>query len=50
MKLPEQVLTTDIRASDGAYTILVNEAPLLTPKGHAVSVSSWDWPMLSPTS
>jgi chaperone required for assembly of F1-ATPase len=42
MKLPEQVLTTDIRASDATYTILVNETPLLTPKGHAVSVSSWE--------
>jgi chaperone required for assembly of F1-ATPase len=42
MKLPEQVLTTDIRASDATYTILVNAVPLLTPKGHAVSVHSWD--------
>jgi chaperone required for assembly of F1-ATPase len=42
MKLPEQILTTDIRASDGTYTIMVNEATLLTPKGHAVHVHSWD--------
>jgi chaperone required for assembly of F1-ATPase len=42
MQLPDEILTTDIRASDGMYTIMVNEAPLLTPKGHAVSVDSWD--------
>jgi chaperone required for assembly of F1-ATPase len=42
MKLPEEILTTDIRASNDTYTIMVNEAPLLTPKGHAVSLHSWD--------
>jgi chaperone required for assembly of F1-ATPase len=42
MQLPEQIDTTDIRASDGRYTLLVNDEPLYTPKGHAVQVSSWD--------
>jgi chaperone required for assembly of F1-ATPase len=42
MQLPEEILTTDIRASDGTYTIMVNEALLLTPKGHAVCLHSWD--------
>jgi len=42
MKLPEQIETTDIRASDGVYTVMVNDAPLLTPKGHPVRVASWE--------
>ena len=42
MHLPEQIDTTDIRAADGLYTVLVNDEPLFTPKGHAVQVSSWD--------
>lgn len=42
MKLPEHVETTDIRASDGVYAIMVNDAPLLTPKGHPVRVTSWE--------
>jgi chaperone required for assembly of F1-ATPase len=42
MKLPEQIATTDIRAADGAYTVLVNDEPLHTPKGHAVQVLSWE--------
>ena len=42
MKLPEPIETTDIRASDGVYTVLVNDEPLRTPKGHAVRVLSWD--------
>jgi chaperone required for assembly of F1-ATPase len=41
MKLPEQIVTTDIRATDGAYTVLVNDEPLRTPKGHVVQVWSW---------
>jgi chaperone required for assembly of F1-ATPase len=41
MKLPEQIHTTDIRASDGIYTVMVNDEPLRTPKGHAVRVLSW---------
>ena len=41
MKLPEQIATTDIRAADGVYTVLVNDEPLHTPKGHAVQVLSW---------
>jgi chaperone required for assembly of F1-ATPase len=41
MKLPEQITTTDIRAADGAYTVLVNDEPLCTPKGHAVQLLSW---------
>src|SRR5262245_54303398 len=42
MHLPEQIDTTDIRAANGLYTVLVNDKPLFTPKGHAVQVSSWD--------
>jgi chaperone required for assembly of F1-ATPase len=42
MKLPEQIATTDIRAADGAYTVLVNDEPLRTPKGHAVQLLSWE--------
>jgi chaperone required for assembly of F1-ATPase len=42
MKLPERIETTDIRASDGVYTVMVNDAPLLTPKGHPVRVASWE--------
>jgi chaperone required for assembly of F1-ATPase len=42
MQLPEQIDTTDIRADDGIYTVLVNDALLCTPKGHAVQVLSWD--------
>jgi chaperone required for assembly of F1-ATPase len=42
MQLPEQIDTTDIRAADGIYTLLVNDEPLRTPKGHPVQVPSWD--------
>lgn len=42
MKLPEQIDTTDIRAADGIYTVLVNDEPLRTPKGHPVQVLSWE--------
>jgi chaperone required for assembly of F1-ATPase len=42
MKLPEHIETTDIRASDGVYTVMVNDAPLRTPKGHPVRVLSWE--------
>jgi hypothetical protein len=42
MRLPERVDTTDVRAAKGAYTVLVNDAPLHTPKGHVVRVSSWE--------
>jgi chaperone required for assembly of F1-ATPase len=42
MPLPEQVDTTDIRATDGIYTVLVNDEPLRTPKGHPVQVASWE--------
>ena len=42
MQLPEQIDTTDIRAADGLYMVLVNDEPLRTPKGHSVQVSSWD--------
>jgi chaperone required for assembly of F1-ATPase len=42
MQLPEQIDTTDIRAADGLYMVLVNDEPLRTPKGHPVQVSSWD--------
>ena len=42
MQLPDQIDTTDIRAADGLYTVLVNDEPLFTPKGHVVQVSSWD--------
>ena len=42
MRLPERILSTDIRASDGIYGIVVNDVPLLTPKGHPVTVLSWE--------
>jgi chaperone required for assembly of F1-ATPase len=42
MKLPERIDTTDIRAADGIYTVMVNEEPLRTPKGHPVQVLSWE--------
>jgi chaperone required for assembly of F1-ATPase len=42
MRLPERIETTDIRAADGIYTVLVNDEPLRTPKGHAVQTLSWD--------
>ena len=42
MPLPEQIETTDIRAADGSYTVLVNDEPLRTPKGHPVQVASWE--------
>jgi chaperone required for assembly of F1-ATPase len=42
MRLPEQVDTTDIHADDGIYTVLINDQPLRTPKGHPVQVLSWD--------
>jgi chaperone required for assembly of F1-ATPase len=41
MKPPEQIDTTDIRAADGIYTVLVNDGVLCTPKGHPVRVLSW---------
>jgi chaperone required for assembly of F1-ATPase len=42
MQLPEQIDTTDIRATDGIYTVLVNDEPLRTPKGHPVQLLSWE--------
>ncbi|HSF33600.1 MAG TPA: ATP12 family protein [Candidatus Tectomicrobia bacterium] len=42
MQLPVQINTTDIRATDGIYTVLVNDQPLCTPKGHPVRVLSWE--------
>jgi chaperone required for assembly of F1-ATPase len=42
MQLPEQIDTTDIRAADGIYAVLVNDEPLRTPKGHPVQVVAWD--------
>jgi chaperone required for assembly of F1-ATPase len=42
MKLPEQIDTTDIQAVDGIYSVLVNEEPLRTPKGHVVRMLSWE--------
>jgi chaperone required for assembly of F1-ATPase len=42
MQLPEQIDTTDIRATDGIYTLLINDEPLRTPKGHPVQAPSWD--------
>jgi chaperone required for assembly of F1-ATPase len=42
MQLPELINTTDIRAADGLYTVLVNDEPLFTPKGYPVQVSAWD--------
>jgi chaperone required for assembly of F1-ATPase len=42
MQPPAPIDTTDIRAADGLFTVLVNDEPLFTPKGHAVQVSSWD--------
>ena len=42
MKLPERIDTTDIQTVDGIYTVLVNEEPLRTPKGHPVRMSSWE--------
>jgi chaperone required for assembly of F1-ATPase len=42
MKLPDQIVTTDIRAADGLYMVLVNDEPLRTPKGHAVQLLSWE--------
>ena len=41
MQLPDQIETTDIRAADGVYLVLVNDQPLRTPKGHAVQLASW---------
>jgi chaperone required for assembly of F1-ATPase len=42
MQLPESIETTDVRAADETYTVLVNDEPLRTPKGHAVRVPSWE--------
>jgi chaperone required for assembly of F1-ATPase len=42
MQLSTQIDTTDIRAADGIYTVLVNDEPLGTPKGHPVRVLSWE--------
>jgi chaperone required for assembly of F1-ATPase len=41
MQLPDHIDTTDIRATDGVYIVLVNDQPLRTPKGHAVQLASW---------
>jgi len=42
MKLPERIETTDVRAYEDLYTVMVNDECLLTPKGHAVVVRSWE--------
>jgi len=42
MQLPTSIETTDVRAYESAYTVMINDAPLFTPKGHPVTVSSWD--------
>jgi chaperone required for assembly of F1-ATPase len=42
MQLPEFITTTDVRAADATYTVLVNDEPLRTPKGHLVTVRSWE--------
>ena len=42
MQLPERIDTTDVRASENTYTVVVNDEPLRTPKGHPVTVCSWD--------
>jgi chaperone required for assembly of F1-ATPase len=42
MQLPEHIDTTDIQAADGIYTVMVNDEPLRTPKGHPVQVVSWE--------
>ncbi len=42
MKIPERIETTDVRAYEDIYTVMVNDEPLLTPKGHPVSVRSWE--------
>ena len=42
MKLPDRIETTDVRAYESSYTVLVNDEPLCTPKGHPVSVRSWE--------
>jgi chaperone required for assembly of F1-ATPase len=42
MRLPEYIETTDVRAADGTYTVIVNDMPLHTPKGHPVTLLSWD--------
>src|SRR5918996_884548 len=42
MELPEYIETTDVRAADGTYTVMVNDMPLRTPKGHPVILLSWD--------
>jgi chaperone required for assembly of F1-ATPase len=41
MQLPDHIETTDIRAADGVYLVLVNDQLLRTPKGHAVQLASW---------
>jgi chaperone required for assembly of F1-ATPase len=42
MSIPEHIDTTDVRAADGTYTVMVNDMPLRTPKGHLVTLLSWD--------
>jgi chaperone required for assembly of F1-ATPase len=42
MQLPDRIDTTDVRASDNTYTVMVNDELLRTPKGHPVTMSSWD--------
>jgi chaperone required for assembly of F1-ATPase len=39
---PQQIETTDVRAYESLYTVLVNDEPLSTPKGHPVSLGSWE--------
>ncbi len=43
MKPPDRIETTDVRAADGTYTVMVNDVPLRTPKGHVVTVLSWEF-------
>ena len=42
MQLPASIETTDVRAYESTYTVMVNDVPLFTPKGHPVTVPSWD--------
>lgn len=42
MKLPDRIETTDVRAADGMYTVMVDGLPLRSPKGHPVTFRSWD--------
>lgn len=40
---PQYIETTDVRAADGTYTVMVNDILLCTPKGHPVTLLSWDF-------